>query len=41
MTLGLLDLVEAIVGHAIFRDRLDQTEVGLRPQTEQLKVLVR
>ena len=29
MVLRLLDFVDPIVGHAIFRDRLDQGEVGL------------
>src|SRR6266851_3203382 len=29
MTLRFLDFVEPIVGHAIFRDRLDQAEVSL------------
>jgi len=29
MALGLLNFIEPIVCHAIFRDRLDQAEVGL------------
>jgi hypothetical protein len=29
VALRFLDFVEPIVGHAIFRDRLDQAEVGL------------
>jgi hypothetical protein len=29
MMLGLLNFIEPIVGHAIFRDRLDQAEVSL------------
>jgi hypothetical protein len=37
MTLRLLNFVEPIVGHAIFRDRFDQAEVGLTAA----KVLVR
>jgi hypothetical protein len=41
MALGLLDFVEPIVGHPVFRDRLDQAEVGSSPHLEQLKVLMR
>jgi hypothetical protein len=29
VTLGLLNFIESMVGHAIFRDRLDQAEVSL------------
>ena len=43
MAFGLLDLVEPIVGHAIFRDRLDETEVGFGTAsraTERLGAIV-
>jgi hypothetical protein len=39
MALGFLHFVEPIVGHAIFRDRLDQAEVGLGSASRTAKGL--